>query len=441
MPKLELDLTKIYTLPENVCFEEIDDKYLAISPDTANWILLNNSSQLKIYKFLASKRSIKDLIKNFPENSIKDIMYVLTELEAKKFELKNVNHLPQHGMYIYLTNKCNQRCVHCYMYAGKENENELSTDEIKNVLFDFANSGGKVVTFTGGEATTRVDFIEIVQFAKKQGLMVGVLSNGVLWTKRLINDVKNYIDEIQISIDGYDSNSYMNVRGTDSFCIVLNTIDELIKNNMRVTVAITPIISTLFGNEEKYILFAKRLLEKYREKEFFVKFNTELMNGREIQPTIHENLKYKECITEIKKACSSNSMEEDFALDHRYNTVFDNCGYGGITIASNGDVFFCNLISNCIRQANVRNDSFEKINELSKKAQKLSNINNLLPCKNCSIKYLCGGGCRVKYFKSLTSMKISLDCNEEMYRTTTCNKEYKDKILRLMVRANKFFYI
>ena len=67
----------------------------------------------------------------------------------------------------------------------------------------------------------------------------------------------------------------------------------------------------------------------------------------------------------------SNSEEEGFALDHRNNTIFNNCGYGGITVASNGDVYFCNLVSQCMKQANIRENTFEEIHELSKKARAL----------------------------------------------------------------------
>ena len=132
MHKLELNPQKIYSLPKTTHIEKIDHYYLVISPDTANWILVQNENQLEIYKNLASGKSVIDVIQNYPQEQINDVIHILTELEAKNFENKHVNYPQEQGMYIYLTNRCNQRCAHCYMYAGEEKEQELSTLEIKN---------------------------------------------------------------------------------------------------------------------------------------------------------------------------------------------------------------------------------------------------------------------------------------------------------------------
>ena len=441
MPQLELDPQRIYCMPKLVSIEKIDNQYLVISPDTANWILAENENQLEIYNKLSSGKSVIEVLQNYPQEKIGDVIHILTELEAKKFESEHINYPQEHGMYVYLTNRCNQRCAHCYMYAGEKQEQELSTLEIQKLLNDFSSYGGKVVTFTGGEATLRKDFCDIVCTAKENGLIVGVLSKGIMWSKEFITKVKPYIDEVQISIDGYDQQSYKTVRCTDTFDTALKIVESLLSAGVRVTVAVTPLMDTLIGNEDRYISFANDLIEKYKDKEFFVKFNTELLDGRRVNPTDEENLRYKASIKKIKSACRSNSEEEGFALDHRNNTVFNNCGYGGITVASNGDVFFCNLVSQCAKQADIRQNTFKEIDVLSKKARVMSDVNNLLPCNKCSLKYLCGGGCRVRYFKALTSQNINSSDNSEIVRTVSCTKEYKENILRLMVNANKFFYL
>ena len=104
-------------------------------------------------------------------------------------------------------------------------------------------------------------------------------------------------------------------------------------------------------------------------------------------------------------------------------------------------MFFCNLVSQCAKQANVRKNTFEEINILSKRARALSDVNNLIPCNKCSLKYLCGGGCRVKYFKRLVSQNIGMNDNSNITRIVSCTKEYKKNILRLMVKANQYFYL
>lgn len=305
---------------------------------------------------------------------------------------------------------------------------------------DFAKNDGKVVTFTGGEATLRSDFKEIVDTAKSLGLKVGVLSNGLLWSQDFINSTKKSIDEVQISIDGYDADSYMSVRGSDTFDLALETVDRLIDAGIRVTVAVTPLLETLISNENEYISFAEKLIEKYREKEFFVKFNTELLAGRTISPTETENDKYRTIVKRIKARSGLRSEDEGFALDHIHNTLFNNCGYGGLSIASNGDVYLCNLVGQCAKQANVRNQTFEQILSISQKARMLSDINNLSPCKECALKYLCGGGCRIKNFKALVESDICAQEFTSFIREVPCTRKQKEQIYRLMVSSNSLFY-
>lgn len=441
MPTLELDPRKEYTMPNPVFMISIDNIFLAISRETGNWVLLENSRQLEIFNTLSAGHCVAELFDLFAPEAGKDIIKVLTELEAKRFECTEIHYPQQQGMYIYLTNRCNQRCHHCYMYAGERLEQELSTDELQNLLRKFSQSGGQVVTFTGGEGTLRPDFTAIIRFAKEVGLQVCVLSNGLLWTDELINSVITAVDEVQISIDGYDRESYQKVRGTDSFNQALSTVDKLVNTGIRTTVAISPLLDTLLEHELQYIAFVKELIARYSSNAFFVKFNTELMEGRNIIPTESENQQYRAASQRIKDACTPFAEEEGFAIDHRDNTVFCNCGYGGITVAANGDVYFCSITSKCAKQANIRTDSFESILEKSKEAMALSDISNLVPCNECPLKFLCGGGCRVKHFRKLVESFIGNRVEGiQFVRDTPCTQEQKDKIYRLMIKANSLFY-
>ena len=443
MPELELNSSKIYKMPSPLFVENYDNKTLVISRESANWLLLNNSRQLEIFNFLADGNCVSELFQHFPPDAQKDIYHVLVELEAKKFEDMTVQHPQEHGIYVYLTNRCNQRCRHCYMYAGENTSNELATSEIVNLLKNFSTIGGRVVTFTGGEVTVRPDFLTIIEAAKKMDLTVCVLTNGVLWSRQFIQKAAKYIDEVQVSIDGFDAESYRAVRGSNAFGDVLVSVNRLVEAGIRVTVAVTPLLDTLLGNEKRYVDFAKDLLARYKGKEFFVKFNAELMDGRDITPTEEENDLYRAAMKSIKNQCSPFSEEEGFAIDHRNNTIFNNCGYGGLTIAANGDVYFCNLTAKCAKQGNIRIDSFEDIWKKSQKARALSDVNQLTPCKECALKYICGGGCRVKNFTSLSGTTIvdEMDTDLMFARDSICTSSYKMRLYQLMVAANSLFYL
>lgn len=441
MPEVELDPQKTYKMPTPIFIESLDGKHLVIARETANWLLLHNDQQLRVFSLLEEGKSIATLLDSFPAEEINDILEVLLELEAKRFESTDIQYTEENGMYIYLTNSCNQRCHHCYMHAGDAEVNELTTEEIQCILYEFSKSGGELVTFTGGEPTLRNDFKEIVHAAKKAGLNVCVLSNGLLWTQELVDNVKDHIDEVQISVDGFDAESYKTVRGVNTFSNALEAVDKLLKANVRVIVAITPLLDDLLENKSKYSLFAKSLTKKYEKQRFLVKFNTMLMEGRGISLTGEENDQYRDIIKAIKSEYDPLSAEKDFALAHINNTVFNNCGYGGLCVAANGNVYFCSIIRKCAKQANIRSHSFASLIEQSNKARAFSNVNNLYPCNKCDLKYLCGGGCRIKHFPELLTLSFDdFKTLRSFTRSGICKKEDKEKIYRLMIAANKLFY-
>ena len=88
-----------------------------------------------------------------------------------------------------LTLRCNNRCVHCYCNKGAndslEKSKELSSQEIRHLLDEIAESGCLWLLFTGGEPLLREDFEEIFTYAKKKGFLITLFTNGTLITPRL----------------------------------------------------------------------------------------------------------------------------------------------------------------------------------------------------------------------------------------------------------------
>jgi MoaA/NifB/PqqE/SkfB family radical SAM enzyme len=81
-----------------------------------------------------------------------------------------VKRIPLSGD-IELTFRCNLRCVHCYCNLPLNDqeaiENELTTEEVFNILDQIAEAGCLWLLITGGEPLLRKDFLEIYTYAKK----------------------------------------------------------------------------------------------------------------------------------------------------------------------------------------------------------------------------------------------------------------------------------
>lgn len=434
-----IDIDKKYLLPEKLSYKQIDGKHLIISTNTANWILLHNNGQMQLFNMLKNKtlgEVFDSLISNQLEEA--DLIYVLTELEAKDFENRAGSPQKQVGMCIYLTNECNLRCKHCYMYAGDKLQDELDTWEITKLLSDFKNFGGNHITFTGGEIALRKDLHEILKHSKDIGLTNTLLTNGILWDNDSIENNYSYIDEIQVSVDGYDENSNCKIRGKGYWHKALETVDRFCKRNTRVSVVVTPLFENIKLDKDKYIGFAQSLVKRYNTPNFNVRFSYELLEGRDVKLTELDNEEYSKHIGDIEYQCNPDHKSQKFVLNHENNVILNNCGYGEITVAADGSIFFCNRIPEIQSYGNVRNLSFDKILELSNIVKTMSNVSNLQPCSNCDIKYICGGGCRIAYFPELVKEKKL--CGVHYFRPRECSPENRESFYRLMIETNELFY-
>jgi radical SAM protein with 4Fe4S-binding SPASM domain len=76
---------------------------------------------------------------------------------------------------------CNLHCQHCGSRAGKARPDELSTAECLDMFQQLVGIGCERVTISGGEPTLRRDWLELIEGARKAGMRVGLITNGLLW--------------------------------------------------------------------------------------------------------------------------------------------------------------------------------------------------------------------------------------------------------------------
>jgi len=144
---------------------------------------------------------------------------------------------PLGGMF-ELTDRCNFKCVHCYINqpAGckEARESELTTEEVKNILDQLAEAGVLSITFTGGEVFIRPDFLEIYLYAKHLGFLVSIFTNGSLITKKIVDILAEHRPRlIEITLYGATRDTYERVTGVPgSYDKCTNAIDMLLEKNI-----------------------------------------------------------------------------------------------------------------------------------------------------------------------------------------------------------------
>lgn len=439
----EIPSNKKYNIPSHIDVIRYNSRILVISVDTAKWIVLENESQLKFFHLL-QEYPLDQALSNFDGN-YHDAQTVVIQLEARHFEDTNVHSCIYNDvktLQVYLTNACNLHCPHCYMFAGAKTQNELSTEELFRLFQDYRNQGGEKITFTGGEVTMRRDLYEIVEFAANLGIKVRILTNGTSWDDELIAKISPLLSSIQISIDGFSEQTNSRVRGRGSFDISLRTLDKFVENGVPSEVSITPFYDKDFESYvNDFATFAQQLTEKYRGHQFKIKFAEQMMEGREVSLDPEQQENYSKVINKIHdRYYGANTEDLSFVKAFREPQIMDNCMYGVISVSSTGDVYFCARIPSMSPIGNIRNMSFEDVMQMSRLAQSQSNINNLAPCKDCSIKYICGGGCRIDYFPDLITTPDITKLDLSKIRRKPCSDKDKNRYYDLMIRANSMLF-
>lgn len=103
-----------------------------------------------------------------------------------------------------LIRRCNLRCKHCYSISGDVDfPNELSTEQVFEVMDDLKRFHVPVLILSGGEPLLRPDIFEISKRAKDMGFYVGLSTNGALIEHGNIERIAEIgYDYVGVSLDG-----------------------------------------------------------------------------------------------------------------------------------------------------------------------------------------------------------------------------------------------
>lgn len=416
-------------LPNSLTVKEVDDKFVVLSPETGNWIVLDSEAEVAMLSEI-NGNPIGDVMNGKDAETSRK---VITLILAREFAGINEAIIPKYelkmdGMQIYLTHGCNLRCKHCYMYAGKTSSNEMTVGQWKTVLQAFKDNGGRNVTMSGGEVMQFNGFPELVEYAHNLGLETLIYTNGILWTESLIQRLAPYISSVQVSIDGYNEETNAVIRGKCNFEKACDAVVAFVKNGVDVKIATTFIFDNISEDiESKYKAFTESL-NKRAGKKLEYHLTKSLIKGRDVNYTKEQNKQISELMLSVQDTISPNSEYVNFIEGHEPNILEKTCGYGKPTIDSNGDVYLCSTIEYLKPIGNVLEGSMA---ELLRKAESycvLSNVEHLEECSGCELRYICNGGCRLE----------NGTIKNHVFKCDTCSEEFKRDLLKQM--KDSFIY-
>ncbi|WOF16245.1 GTP 3',8-cyclase MoaA [Methanoplanus sp. FWC-SCC4] len=131
------------------------------------------------------------------------------------------------NLRISLTSKCNLRCTYCHREGEFEPKEEMSLEDIAEILRVAKKFGINSVKLTGGEPTIRKDIIDIIK-AIPEGMEASMTTNGTLLAP-IAKDLKEAgLSRVNISIDSLDRERYKQISGKDMLPEVLEGIEAAV---------------------------------------------------------------------------------------------------------------------------------------------------------------------------------------------------------------------
>lgn len=132
------------------------------------------------------------------------------------------------------TNRCNHNCSYCAyrvdnLQLGKDMDvaDSIPKEKIAEIIEDMGSMGVKAVTFSGGGEPLCYEYIcDAVKMLAANKIKIACITNGALLRGEIAELFAKHATWIRLSIDGYDPQSYAEIRGVseNEFHKVLDNI-------------------------------------------------------------------------------------------------------------------------------------------------------------------------------------------------------------------------
>lgn len=173
--------------------------------------------------------------------------------------------LPLDG-HFDLTYRCNNNCRHCWLWLpseSKEKNQELSTDEIYQIVKEARRYGTQAWYISGGEPMLRSDFYEIFDYITRKSVFYNLNTNGTLITPKIAQLMKRKGKKM-IALYGADAEVHDHITRTPgSFEATMRGFNYLKEAGASFFVQIIPMRDN-YHQYKEMLLLAQSLSSDYR---------------------------------------------------------------------------------------------------------------------------------------------------------------------------------
>lgn len=326
-----------------------------------------------------------------------------------------MNECKSFSLQWHLTNKCDQRCKHCYIYSGTNqvNEKELGLSECVNILDEFIQFCKRInripnLTITGGDPLLYPEIWEFLEIVRQKKISFSILGNPF----HLSDEVCGKLFEAgcvyyQMSLDGLEI-MHDGLRKPGSWKATLDSLDILKKHGIK-----TIIMSTVSKiNYAEIPDLIELVVEKNVNIYAFARYcPTKLDVEQNISPNEYRIFLDKVWNT-YQKFSKSNTfftLKDHLWSLYRYEKGLlkidqkndKDCIYGGchlgtshMTLLPDGTYYACRRFESPL--GNIKDNSFYNA-FFGSKMSEYRNIREIEGCNKCELLQYCRGCRAVAY--------------------------------------------
>lgn len=315
----------------------------------------------------------------------------------------------------HITDSCDQRCEHCYIFSGNNNIPlaEMAWDDMLSVIEnceEMCESLNRVPYFyiTGGDPILHKDFRRLLELLKSKSIAFTIMGNPFHLTDEVCKQLRDCgCERYQLSIDGLRE-THDQIRKPGSFDTTLEKIACICNAGIR-----SVIMTTVSGANITEIPAIIDLVVAHHADVFaFARYcPTSFDKSTHIEPDEYRQLldvcwqkfeQYKESGTTFNlkdhlwtlylhdKGIFTIPGELDDAM------IYDgcNCGINHLTILPDGDIYACRRMDSVV--GNVFRDRLADV-FVSEKMDKYREFEKFEKCSKCELMRFCRGCPAVAY--------------------------------------------
>jgi radical SAM protein with 4Fe4S-binding SPASM domain len=209
------------------------------------------------------------------------------------------------------TNSCNFRCLMCPTgnLSLQRKSGFMDMDVYRNIVQQLAPYQTALRFIQWGEPLLHPNIIEMVQLAHEQDLLTHLNTNGSKLDIPMMEELIDAgLDSLKFSFQGVDRQSYKEMRGTDFFEGLMETVERFFIHRGDRTRPFLHVSTSITYEDEETVEKFKDRIEKYVDKVSvgrtvleFVDLDTVRLRPHELE--LLEELKEKESVVKVHPEC------------------------------------------------------------------------------------------------------------------------------------------